>query len=123
MAFLPRQSLIELPAFYSLAGLLVSVRSQGLLLPVELPTAMQSGKPLVAIRHPIHTQLLTEKEAFLVMPNPDDIAEGLREALTNSAEAEERAACARTRVAAHHSLASFRHRLRMQYLEMVNPHA
>ncbi|MFH0878818.1 MAG: glycosyltransferase family 4 protein [Lentisphaerota bacterium] len=116
--FLSKRPLAELPAFMTLADILVSVRTSGLLLPLELITYMQTGKPLVATRTEVHTQLLTDEEAILVMPHADDIAEGLARALTPGETLKNMGMKSRSLVASRFSLASFKHRIRGLYQEL-----
>jgi glycosyltransferase involved in cell wall biosynthesis len=81
----------ELPAFLALASVLASPRLRGANTPFKLYTYLASGKPVVATRIPSHTQLLDDGLAFLVEPTPDGLAQGIRQALAEPAEAGRRA--------------------------------
>ncbi len=82
----------ELPAFLAVADVLVSPRHQGQNTPFKIFTYLASGKPLVATRIPTHTQLLDDSLAFLVEPTPEGLATGIRQALSDPAGAQARAA-------------------------------
>ena len=58
----------ELPAFLTLADVVVSPRSKGGNTPFKIFTYLASGKPLVATRISTHTQLLNDELAFLAPP-------------------------------------------------------
>jgi glycosyltransferase involved in cell wall biosynthesis len=81
----------ELPAFLALASVLASPRLRGANTPFKLYTYLASGKPVVATRIASHTQLLDDGLAFLVEPTPDGLAQGIRQALAEPAEAGRRA--------------------------------
>lgn len=82
----------ELPDFLGLADVLCSPRRQGVNTPFKVYTYLASGKPLVATRLPTHTQLLDDSLAFLVEPTAEGLAAGIREVLSQPAEAQARAA-------------------------------
>jgi glycosyltransferase involved in cell wall biosynthesis len=76
------------------AAILVSPRIQGSNTPLKIYEQLASGKPLVATSILSHTQVLTGEVCFLVEPDPDALAAGLR-ALSDPAESARRAGNAR----------------------------
>jgi len=80
----------QVPLFIGLADVLVSPRVSGTNTPLKIYSFLKSGKPLVATRLWTHTQVLSEQQAVLADPNPDDLARGIEFALT-SEEARARA--------------------------------
>lgn len=76
--------------FTAKADILLSPRSDGTNTPLKIYEQLASGKPLVATRIYSHTQVLTEDVAFLVDPNPGDMAEGILLSLNDKALAEDK---------------------------------
>jgi glycosyltransferase involved in cell wall biosynthesis len=66
------------------ASVLVSPRSDGTNTPLKIYEQLASGIPLVATNIYSHTQVLDDKVAFLVKPQPDDMATGIIKALDKS---------------------------------------
>jgi glycosyltransferase involved in cell wall biosynthesis len=56
--------------------------------PLKIYEQLASGIPIVATRIHSHTQVLDDEACFLVEPTPDAMAEGIFEALTDTARAE-----------------------------------
>ncbi len=108
-----------LPAWLTLADVLVSPRVSGRIPPVELISLMQTGKPLVATRLPPHADLLDESCALLTSPQPDDLAAGMVRALEEPLLMNALGREAQARVASGCNLASFRHKVRMAYQELA----
>jgi len=67
--------------FSSVADVLVSPRSEGTNTPLKIYQQLASGIPLVATRIYSHTQVLDATVAHLVNPEPEDMANGIIEAL------------------------------------------
>ena len=65
----------------SMASVLVSPRSEGTNTPLKIYEQIASGIPLVATDIYSHTQVLDQKVAFLVKPDPEDMAKGIIHAL------------------------------------------
>lgn len=105
----------DIPAFVTLATVLVAPQVSGRHTAMRVYTYMQSGRPIVATRIGAHTQVLDDECAVLVVPDADSLAAGilqiLREPLLAAALGRE----SRGRVAARYSLASFRHKVRSAY--------
>ncbi len=68
-------------AFLKRADVLVSPRMKGTNSPLKIYEYLASGKPIVATRHPTHTQILTDKEAVLAGCDAVSFAEGILQAL------------------------------------------
>jgi len=83
----------QVPLFIGLADVLISPRVSGTNTPLKIYSFLKSGKPLVATRLWTHTQVLSEQQAILADPNPEDLARGIEFALT-SEEARARARAA-----------------------------
>jgi glycosyltransferase involved in cell wall biosynthesis len=64
------------------AAVLVSPRCEGTNTPLKIYEYLASGVPIVATAIWSHTQILTPDVAVLVQPDPDDMARGILEALT-----------------------------------------
>lgn len=69
----------------------VSPRRSGTNTPLKVYQQLASGVPLVATRIYSHTQVLDDNVAFLVEPEPQDLARGIIEALSHEAEAQQKA--------------------------------
>jgi glycosyltransferase involved in cell wall biosynthesis len=105
----------ELPAFLAVADVLASPRHQGQNTPFKIFTYLASGKPLVATRIPTHTQLLDDSLAFLVEPTPEGLAAGMRQALSDPAEARARAARGRELIDREYSSARYTEKVARAY--------
>ena len=81
-----------IPAFISLARLLVSPRISGTNSPLKLYSYLRSGKPIVATRHITHTQILDDSVSVLVEPKPVDFADGIGYLLQNEEQGRQLAA-------------------------------
>jgi len=108
----------ELAAFVALADVLVSPRVKGTNTPFKIYSYMASGKPLVATRIPTHTQLLDDSLAILVEPTPEDLADGIRHALTRPVDAGVRAARARALLEREYSPKRFREKVAAAYAHL-----
>jgi glycosyltransferase involved in cell wall biosynthesis len=67
--------------YTGLASVLVSPRKTGTNTPLKIYEQIASGIPLVATDIYSHTQVLDDRTAFLVKPEPEDMARGILEAL------------------------------------------
>jgi hypothetical protein len=87
----------------------------------QVYTLLHAGAPLVTIRDAVYDEVLTEKTAVHVLPNPESIAEGLlrviREPLFSLAVALE----GQQLVADQHTYSSFKHKVRMAYRGLSTP--
>ncbi|NGX16864.1 glycosyltransferase [Wenzhouxiangella sp. XN24] len=93
--FTGRVSKTEALQFNRSATVLVSPRVHGTNTPLKIYEQLASGKPLVATRIWSHTQVLDDSACFLVDPEPESMAAGLKAALDDPAEAVRRSRNAR----------------------------
>jgi glycosyltransferase involved in cell wall biosynthesis len=73
------------------ASILVSTRTSGTNTPMKIYSQIASGVPLLATRIESHTQVLNDTVATLVEPDPEAVAHGLQQAITNPAVAHDKA--------------------------------
>lgn len=76
----------EAKYYNSQADVLLSPRSEGTNTPLKVYEQLASGIPLVATNIYSHTQVLNEDVAFLVKPQPAEMAAGILNALSSDAE-------------------------------------
>ncbi len=88
----------QMALFMAAADVLVSPRCQGENTPLKIYTYMQSGRPIVATRLRVHTQVLDDQTAFLAPATPGGLAETLLRALENPVRAKRVGLNARNRV-------------------------
>jgi glycosyltransferase involved in cell wall biosynthesis len=81
-----RVSQILAKHYCKLASVLVSPRSEGTNTPLKIYEQLASGIPLVATNIYSHTQVLNGDVAFLVEPNPNEMAAGILNALNQDEE-------------------------------------
>lgn len=113
--FTGKRPMEDMPAFMTMADVLVSPRVKGTNTALKIYTYMQSGCPIVATKLPTHTQVLDETCAFLVLPQADDLAEGILEALQDPVKHAKIANEARKRVSSRYSLPRFNNKVRTAY--------
>lgn len=90
-----RKPIEDIPSILKIADCLVSPRKSGSNTPYKLYSYMASGKPIVATRLQSHLTAVTDKEVFLVEPEPKDMARGIQLALTDKELARQKAYYAR----------------------------
>jgi glycosyltransferase involved in cell wall biosynthesis len=78
--------------YTQLASVLVSPRREGTNTPLKIYEQLANGIPLVATRIYSHTQVLDDNVAFLVEPEPEDMARGILAALKPDGEGSHNAA-------------------------------
>ena len=105
----------EMPGFLTLASILASPRNRGTNPPMKIYPYMQSGRPIVATRHPTHTQVLDDACAILTEPTPEGLAAGILRALADPDGAARLAAEARRRAAEEYGLAQFYRKVQEAY--------
>ena len=71
-------------SFIRRADVLVSPRIKGTNTPLKIYEYLASGKPIVATRHPTHTQILTDHEAILSDCDASSFASGIVDALDDA---------------------------------------
>jgi glycosyltransferase involved in cell wall biosynthesis len=103
-----------LGGFLRRADVLVSPRLKGLNTPMKIYSYLDSGTAVLATRLPTHTQVLDDRTAYLVAPNPEAMGEGLADLLSDPALRTRLATQAKAYVqreftpeAAHRKLSSF----------------
>ncbi len=79
--FLGQRPLEEMPAFVSLADILLSPRSKGTHTPLKLYSYLRSGKPILATDILAHTQILTSEVSLLVPATAEGLTQGALELL------------------------------------------
>jgi glycosyltransferase involved in cell wall biosynthesis len=105
----------ELGRFLALADVVVSPRCRGVNTPFKVYTYLASGRPLVATRIPTHTQLLDDALAFLVEPSAAALAQGIRDALADPAEARRRAERGQALIEREYSTARYAEKVKEAY--------
>ncbi|MEZ4755138.1 MAG: glycosyltransferase [Bdellovibrionota bacterium] len=81
--FVGNQPQEEVGNYLMLADILVSPRSSGANTPLKIYGYMTCGKPIVATNIRSHTQVLSEKEAYLAAANPEALAQAMAAALSD----------------------------------------
>jgi glycosyltransferase involved in cell wall biosynthesis len=76
--------------YTTVANVLVSPRSEGTNTPLKIYEQLASGIPLVATNIYSHTQVLSNRVAFLVNPESGDMARGILSALSSDGEVQAR---------------------------------
>ncbi len=70
-------------AYYRMADALISTRTKGTNTPLKIYKYLMSGKPVIATRIWSHTQVLNDEIALLAEASEEDIAEKIRQAVTD----------------------------------------
>jgi glycosyltransferase involved in cell wall biosynthesis len=81
--FLGPRPLGTLGVLLQRADVLVSPRLKGLNTPMKIYSYLDSGTAVLATRLRTHTQVLDDKTAYLVEPNPEALGEGLADLLSD----------------------------------------
>jgi len=97
----------EMASFLAAADVLVSPRSRGTNTPLKLYGYLMSGRPMVATDRPVHTQVVSAAEAFLVAPSAEGLAGGILRVLRDPEAAGDIARNAARLVASRYSPAAF----------------
>lgn len=85
IVFMGKRPLQEMPGFIGMASILVSPRIKGENTPFKIYSYLAGAKPILATDIISHTQILTnEKNALLVEPTIDGIANGLMRLLKDN---------------------------------------
>jgi glycosyltransferase involved in cell wall biosynthesis len=83
--FLGPRPLGSLDGLLRRADVLVSPRLKGLNTPMKIYSYLDSGTAVLATRLRTHTQVLDDRTAYLVDPNPEALGEGLADLLSDPA--------------------------------------
>lgn len=113
--FAGKRKIEEVNAYLELADILVSPRIQGTNVPLKIFTYMQSGRPVVATRLKMHTQVLEDKTAILADAEPRSFSQGMLKLLQNPALGREMASAARRVVEEKYSLKQFDQKIQALY--------
>jgi glycosyltransferase involved in cell wall biosynthesis len=112
--FLGQRPISALEGLFRRADVLVSPRLKGLNTPMKIYSYLDSGTAVLATRLRTHTQVLDDRTAYLVEPDPEALGDGLVELLTDPVLRERLASEAKAYVqqeftpeAAHRKLNSF----------------
>jgi glycosyltransferase involved in cell wall biosynthesis len=112
--FLGQRPISALDELFRRADVLVSPRLKGLNTPMKIYSYLDSGTAVLATRLRTHTQVLDDRTAYLVEPDPEALGDGLAELLTDPVLRERLASQAKAYVqqeftpeAAHRKLGSF----------------
>jgi glycosyltransferase involved in cell wall biosynthesis len=112
--FLGQRPISDLEDLFRRADVLVSPRLKGLNTPMKIYSYLDSGTAVLATRLRTHTQVLDDRTAYLVEPDPEALGDGLAELLTDPVLRERLASEAKAYVqqeftpeAAHRKLGSF----------------
>jgi glycosyltransferase involved in cell wall biosynthesis len=112
--FLGPRPITALDALLKRADVLVSPRLKGLNTPMKIYSYLDSGTAVLATRLRTHTQVLDDRTAYLVAPEPDALGDGLAHLLSDPGLRSRLAAEAKAYVqqeftpeAAHRKLSSF----------------
>ena len=81
--FLGPRPITALKALLQRADVLVSPRLKGLNTPMKIYSYLDSGTAVLATRLPTHTQVLDDRMAYLVSPDPEALGDGLAGLLTD----------------------------------------
>ncbi|MFO1468562.1 MAG: glycosyltransferase family 4 protein [Steroidobacteraceae bacterium] len=98
--------------YTAMAHALVSPRRDGTNTPLKIYEQLASGKPLVATRIWSHTQVLNDEVCILVEPDPDSLASGLVQALSDPQRAARLADNARRLYAEHYARPIYERKIR-----------
>lgn len=101
----------HLAHYLAQADILVSPRTQGQNTPMKIYSYLDSGRPLLATRLATHTQVLDDGISMLVEPDPQDLARGLGELLSDAGLRERLAQSAKERVTEKYSFEAYRRKL------------
>lgn len=112
--FLGQRPISALESLFRRADVLVSPRLKGLNTPMKIYSYLDSGTAVLATRLRTHTQVLDDRTAYLVEPDPEALGDGLAELLSDPVLRERLATQAKAYVqqeftpeAAHRKLGSF----------------
>lgn len=81
--FLGTRPISALEGLFRRADVLVSPRLKGLNTPMKIYSYLDSGTVVLATRLRTHTQVLDDRTAYLVEPEPEALGDGLAELLTD----------------------------------------
>ena len=122
VVFVDRVPPDRVPVFIAAADVLVSPRLAGTNTPLKIYSFLKSGKPLVATDLRTHTQVVDDRNATLVRPDPQSLADGLNFALFDP-KARDRAAAAKARADREYTPEAYRLKIREALARACPPRA
>jgi glycosyltransferase involved in cell wall biosynthesis len=102
------------------ADWLVSPRTKGVNTPMKIYSYLGAGVPVIATNIVSHTQVLTEKNACLVEPDPSSIALGINKLASNQEYAKQLASQAKQDAEELYSYQAYKHHLVAIYQNLEN---
>ena len=102
------------------ADWLVSPRTKGVNTPMKIYSYLGAGVPVIATNIASHTQVLTEKNACLVEPDPSSIATGINKMASDQEYATQLARQAKQDADELYSYQAFKHHLAEIYQDLEN---
>ncbi|MDZ7369671.1 MAG: glycosyltransferase family 4 protein [candidate division KSB1 bacterium] len=93
----------KIPGFTAVSDILVSPRLKGTNSPLKIYSYLRSGRPIVAVRHITHTQILNESVAELAEPEPQAFAEAILRLTADPKRCRQLAEAARRMAEQHYS--------------------
>jgi glycosyltransferase involved in cell wall biosynthesis len=116
--FVGPRPLAQLDAYLRQADLLLSPRLEGGNTPMKIYAYMMAERPIVATHLDTHTQVLDERSAVLLPPEPAAFAEAMHRLSLDSRAGRSMAARARARVERDYSMDRFRERTAHLYAHL-----
>lgn len=113
--FLGTKPAKDLGSYFAQADILISPATDRYVTPGMIPSYLDSGRPLLATRHPIHDQILDDSIAHLVDPVDTEVAAGILQLVRDAKLRNDLAASARQRVEEKYSKTAFRKTLNTFY--------
>ncbi|MFV0437098.1 MAG: glycosyltransferase family 4 protein [Desulfopila sp.] len=126
--FIGNRSAADLPAYLDQADIILLPATAGAILPYELATFLDSGRPIIATRIEMHTRVLDDSTAMLVQPTDSELAGAIHQLIRNeqlktelSSQAKNKAAREYSPAACHRSLRSFFQQLHQRLVSSGRP--
>jgi glycosyltransferase involved in cell wall biosynthesis len=113
--FVGPRPVAALGSYLEQAAVVVSPRTKGQNTPMKIYSYLDSGRPLLATRLPMHTQVLDDDVAVLVEPHPMALGEGLVRLLNSDDRGASLAREAKRRVRAEFSREAFHRKMAAFY--------
>jgi glycosyltransferase involved in cell wall biosynthesis len=110
----------EIPHFVEACDILVSPRISGTNTPLKIYSYLRSGRPIVATNLLTHTQVLSDRTAVLVEPDPRAFARALGRLIDTPDERTRIAAAAAALAAARYSRDAYLTRTRQAYAQLMD---
>jgi glycosyltransferase involved in cell wall biosynthesis len=110
----------EIPHFVKACDILVSPRIAGTNTPLKIYSYLRSGRPIVATNLTTHTQVVDDRTAVLVEPEPRALAGALARLIDRPEEGARIAAAAAALAAARYSREAYLTRTRHAYARLMD---